>query len=56
MILNDQEDEDEDEEEEKNELQQKKFLIYIVNKELEFDEESVTVTFFKDITFGILYE
>ena len=34
---------------------QKRFLIYIVNQEVEFDEEPVTITFFKDITFGVLY-
>jgi len=30
--------------------------VYIINQEIEFNEEPVTITFFKDITFGILYE
>jgi len=39
-----------------NEPPQSKFLIYIINQEIELNEEAVTITFFKDITFGILYE
>ena len=39
-----------------NEYKQTKFLIYVVSMEIEFNEEPVTITFFKDITFGILYE
>ena len=39
-----------------NDSQQRKFLISIINQEIEFNEEPVTVTFVKDITFGILYE
>ena len=31
-------------------------MIYIINQEIEFNEEPVTISFFKDITFGILYE
>jgi len=38
------------------EPQQSKFLVYIINQEIELNEEVVTITFFKDITFGILYE
>ena len=38
------------------EPQKRKFLIYIVNQEIELNEEAVTITFFKDVTFGILYE
>lgn len=32
------------------------FLIYIVTQEVLFNEEISTITFFKDITFGVLYE
>ena len=39
-----------------SELHQRKLLVYIINQEIEFNEEPVTITFFKDITFGILYE
>lgn len=46
--------EDDDVEEECNEKQN--FLVYIIKKEFEFNEEPVTVTFFKDITFSVLYE
>jgi len=31
-------------------------LIYIVNQEILFDEEVSTITYFRDITFGVLYE
>ena len=31
-------------------------LIYIINKEVEFNDELVTITYFKDITLGVLYE
>ena len=46
-------DEDEPEDDSKS---QTKFLIYIVNQQINFNEEAVTITFFKDITFGVLYE
>ena len=39
-----------------NSEHQRKLLVYIINQEIEFNEEPVTITFFKDITFGILYE
>ena len=45
--------EGEDDERESN---HKKFLIYIMNQEIEYDEQPVTITYFKDITFGILYD
>jgi hypothetical protein len=32
------------------------FLIHIVTQEVLFDEEISTITYFKDITFGVLYE
>ena len=32
------------------------FLIYLVNQEILFDEELSTITYFRDITFGVLYE
>ena len=32
------------------------FLIYIINKEVLFNGEISTITYFKDITFGVLYE
>jgi hypothetical protein len=32
------------------------FLIYIVNQEALFNDEISTITYFKDITFGVLYE
>jgi hypothetical protein len=32
------------------------YLIYIVSQEVIFNEEISTVTYFKDITFGVLYE
>jgi hypothetical protein len=32
------------------------FLIYVVNQEILFDEELSTITYFRDITFGVLYE
>ena len=41
---------------EANESYQNKFLVYIINQEIEFNEEPVTITFFKDITFSVLYE
>jgi predicted nucleotidyltransferase len=47
---------DSDEKDQDEESKQKKFLIYIINQEIEFDEQPVTITFFKDITFGILYD
>jgi hypothetical protein len=31
-------------------------LIYIVTQDVLFDEEISTITYFKDITFGVLYE
>jgi hypothetical protein len=31
-------------------------LIYIVNQQHFFNDELSTITYFKDITFGILYE
>ena len=33
-----------------------KFLIYIVNQQVKINDEPQTLTFFKDITFGVLYE
>jgi hypothetical protein len=33
-----------------------KFLIYILKDKTTFKGEPVTITFFKDITFGVLYE
>lgn len=32
------------------------YLIYIVTQEVVFNEEISQLTFFKDITFGVLYE
>ena len=32
------------------------YLIYIVTQEVIFDEEISTITYFKDITFGVMYE
>ena len=32
------------------------FLIYIITQEVIFNEELSTITYFKDITFGVLYE
>ena len=32
------------------------YLIYIVTQEVIFDDEISTITYFKDITFGVLYE
>ena len=32
------------------------YLIYIVSQEVIFNEEISTATYFKDITFGVLYE
>ena len=32
------------------------FLIHIVNETTEINGEPHTLTFFKDITFGVLYE
>lgn len=32
------------------------FLIYIVRKKVLIDGEFHSITFFKDITFGVLYE
>jgi hypothetical protein len=31
-------------------------LVYVENQEVLFNEEISTVTYFKDITFGVLYE
>jgi hypothetical protein len=31
-------------------------LVYVESQEVLFDEEISTVTYFKDITFGVLYE
>ena len=39
-----------------NEEKKDKFLVYIINQEAVFNDEKVTITFFKDITFGVLYE
>jgi hypothetical protein len=39
-----------------NEQNKDKFLVYIINQEAIFNDEKVTITFFKDITFGVLYE
>ena len=33
-----------------------KFLIYILSKEVFLNDEAHTLTFIKDITFGVLYE
>ena len=33
-----------------------KFLIYIVNQQVKINDLQQTLTFFKDITFGVLYE
>ena len=51
-----EESKEQDENLEADEPEQTKFLLYIWSEEIEFDEEPVTITFFKDITFGILYE
>ena len=32
------------------------YMVYIVNQEVIFNEEISTITYFKDITFGVLYE
>ena len=32
------------------------YLIYIVTQDVIFNEEISTITYFKDITFGVLYE
>ena len=32
------------------------YLIYIVTQEALFNDEISTITYFKDITFGVLYE
>jgi hypothetical protein len=32
------------------------YLVYTVSQEVLFDEELSTITYFKDITFGFLYE
>jgi hypothetical protein len=32
------------------------YLIYVINQEVIFNEEISMITFFKDITFGVLYE
>ena len=32
------------------------FLIYIVNKKVTINDELYTLTFMKDITFGVLYD
>ena len=31
-------------------------LVYIVSQEILFNDEVSTITYFKDITFGVLYE
>jgi len=41
---------------EKREQERIKFLIYIVKQNVRFKDEAVTIIFFKDITFGVLYE
>jgi hypothetical protein len=33
-----------------------KFLIYILSKQVYLNDEAHTMTFIKDITFGVLYE
>jgi hypothetical protein len=33
-----------------------KFLIYILSKQVYLNDEAHTLTFIKDITFGVLYE
>ena len=40
----------------KPEFTENGFLIYIVTQEVLFNEEISTITYFKDITFGVLYE
>ena len=35
---------------------EKRFLIYIIQREVKFNDEAHIMTFFKDITFGVLYE
>jgi hypothetical protein len=32
------------------------YLIYVVTQEVLFNDEISTITYFKDITFGVLYE
>ena len=32
------------------------FLIHVINKKVFIDGQMHTLTFFKDITFGVLYE
>ena len=31
-------------------------LVYIVSQDIIFNDELATITYFKDITFGVLYE
>jgi hypothetical protein len=40
----------------KSDSYHKKLLIYIITKQVRIDDEIHIITFFKDITFGILYE
>jgi hypothetical protein len=35
---------------------QDSYLIYVINQEVIFNEEIAMISFFKDITFGVLYE
>ena len=37
-------------------VEDSKFLIYIVNQQVKINDLQQTLTFFKDITFGVLYE
>ena len=34
----------------------KENLVYIVSQDILFNDELSTITYFKDITFGVLYE
>ena len=48
---------DEGQEQQKNfKGRDKRFLVYIIQQEVTFNDESHYMTFFKDITFGVLYE
>ena len=35
---------------------EKEYLVYIENQQIVFNDELSTITYFKDITFGVLYE
>lgn len=35
---------------------EKEYLVYIVTQQIVFNDELSTITYFKDITFGVLYE